>query len=115
VLLQQVVDVTGLAANDPMRVGALIRLASLQQQAGDTAMARTTFDQSGLSASQCAILDAPPRLVSAGGVFPNEAMAWGFEGLTKTQFDVGADGKVINQREKRFFMGMSSCGLSRHY
>ena len=98
VLLQQVVDVTGLAANDPMRVGALIRLASLQQQAGDTAMARTTFDQSGLSASQCAILDAPPRLVSAGGVFPNEAMAWGFEGLTKTQFDVGADGKVINQR-----------------
>ncbi|KQN08989.1 hypothetical protein [Sphingomonas sp. Leaf28] len=98
VLLQQVVDVTGLAANDPMRVGALIRLASLQQQAGDTAMARTTFDQSGLSASQCAILDAPPRLVSAGGVFPNEAMAWGFEGVTKTQFDVGADGKVINQR-----------------
>ena len=98
VLLQQVVDVTGLAANDPMRVGALIRLASLQQQAGDTAMARTTFDQSGLSASQCAILDAPPRLVSAGGIFPNEAVAWGFEGLTKTQFDVGADGKVINQR-----------------
>ena len=98
VLLQQVADVTGLAANDPMRVGALIRLASLQQQAGDTAMARTTFDQSGLSASQCAILDAPPRLVSAGGIFPNEAVAWGFEGLTKTQFDVGADGKVINQR-----------------
>ncbi|MBC3940579.1 hypothetical protein [Sphingomonas albertensis] len=98
VLLQQVADEKGLAANDPMRVGALIRLASLQQQAGDTAMARATFDRSGLAASQCAILDAPPRFLSAGGVFPNEAQAWGFEGWTKTQFDVGADGKVLNQR-----------------
>ncbi|MGU3390992.1 hypothetical protein [Sphingomonas sp. M1A8_2b] len=98
VLLQQVADDKGLAANDPMRVGALIRLASLQQQAGDTAMARATFDRSGLAANQCAILDAPPRFLSAGGTFPNEAAAWGFEGWTKTQFDVGADGKVLNQR-----------------
>jgi outer membrane biosynthesis protein TonB len=98
VLLQQVADDKGLAANDPMRVGALIRLASLQQQAGDTAMARATFDRSGLAANQCAILDAPPRFLSAGGVFPNEAQAWGFEGWTKTQFDVDANGRVLNQR-----------------
>ena len=98
VLLQQVADDKALAANDPLRVGALIRLASLQQQAGDTATARATFDRSGLAANQCAILDAPPRFLSAGGTFPNEAMAWGFEGWTKTQFDVGADGKVIHQR-----------------
>lgn len=97
-LLQQVADDKGLATNDPMRVGALIRLASLQQQAGDTAMARATFDRSGLAASQCAILDAPPRFLSAGGVFPNEAQAWGFEGWTKTQFDVDANGRVLNQR-----------------
>ncbi len=97
-LLQQVADDKRLVANDPMRVGALIRLASLQQQAGDTAAARTTFDRSGLAANQCAILDAPPRMLSAGGVFPDEAMAWGFEGWTKSQFDVGADGKVVNER-----------------
>jgi outer membrane biosynthesis protein TonB len=98
VLLQQVADDKGLAANDPLRVGALIRLASLQQQAGETATARATFERSGLAASQCAILDAPPHFLSAGGVFPNEAMAWGFEGWTKTQFDVDADGRVLNQR-----------------
>ena len=97
-LLQEVADDKRLVANDPLRVGALIRLASLQQQAGDTAAARTTFDRSGLAANQCAILDAPPRFLSAGGVFPNEAMAWGFEGWTKTHFDVDADGRVLNQR-----------------
>ncbi len=97
-LLQQVADDKGLAANDPLRVGALIRLASLQQQAGETATARATFERSGLAANQCAILDAPPRFLSAGGVFPNEAMAWGFEGWTKTQFDVDANGRVLNQR-----------------
>lgn len=96
--LQTVADDTRLKANDPMRVGALIRLASLQQQAGDAVAARATFDRSGLAASQCAILDAPPRLQSVGGKFPNEAVAWGFEGWTKTEFDVGADGKVLNQR-----------------
>ncbi|KQN29824.1 hypothetical protein ASE88_13415 [Sphingomonas sp. Leaf38] len=97
-LLQQVADDKALAANDPLRVGALIRLASLQQQAGDTATARATFERSGLAANQCAILDAPPHFLSAGGVFPDEARMWGFEGWTKTQFDVDADGRVLHQR-----------------
>ncbi|SFN74955.1 hypothetical protein [Sphingomonas sp. OK281] len=98
VLLQEVTDDKRLVANDPLRVGALIRLASLQQEAGETATARATFERSGLAANQCAILDAPPHFLSAGGVFPNEAMAWGFEGWTKTQFDVDANGRVLNQR-----------------
>ncbi|WP_156348292.1 energy transducer TonB [Sphingomonas sp. Leaf34] len=97
-LLQQVADDKALAANDPLRVGALIRLASLQQQAGDTATARATFERSGLAANQCAILDAPPHFLSAGGVFPDEARMWGFEGWTRTQFDVDADGRVLHQR-----------------
>lgn len=97
-LLQQVADDKRLATNDPLRVGALIRLASLQQQAGETATARATFERSGLAANQCAILDAPPRFLSAGGTFPDEARQWGFEGWTKTQFDVDADGRVLNQR-----------------
>jgi outer membrane biosynthesis protein TonB len=97
-LLQEVADDTRLKPNDPFRVGALIRLASLQQQAGDTAAARATFDRSGLAANQCAILDAPPHMLSAGGTFPNDAFVWGFEGWTKSQFDVGADGRVVNER-----------------
>lgn len=97
-MLQSVADDKQLVSNDPLRVGALIRLASLQQEAGDTAAARATFDRSGLAANQCAILDAPPHFLSAGGTFPSEAMAWGFEGWTKPQFDVGAEGRVLNQR-----------------
>ena len=98
VLLQQVADDKRLATNDPLHVGTLIRLASLQQEAGETATARATFERSGLAANQCAILDAPPHFLSAGGVFPNEAMVWGFEGWTRTQFDVDANGRVLNQR-----------------
>ncbi len=98
VLLQQVVDDAALKPNDPMRVGALIRLASIEREAGNLAEARAAFDKSGLAANQCAILDTPPHFVSAGGTFPQEAMAWGFEGWTRTQFDVDANGKVVNQR-----------------
>lgn len=97
-LLRQIIDDSALAANDPMRVGALIRLASIRQEAGDAAAARTIFAQSGLAANQCAILDSPPRLEASGGTFPNEARQWGFEGWTRTQFDVNADGKTGNTR-----------------
>lgn len=97
-MLEQVASDAALARADPMRVGALIRLASLEQASGDAAAARKAFDSSGLAANQCAILDAPPRFLSAGGVFPHEAQVWGFEGWTLTQFDVGAEGKVVNER-----------------
>ena len=97
-LLRQVADEPALAKNDPMRVVALVRLASLDQQAGDAAAARTAFEESGLAANQCGLIDSPPRLLSAGGTYPQEAMSWGFEGWTRTQFDVSADGKVVNTR-----------------
>jgi tetratricopeptide (TPR) repeat protein len=96
-VLRQVADDQGLAANDPLKVHALIRIASLEQQAGDTAAARAAFERSGLAANQCAIIDAPPRLVSAGGTYPQEAREWGFDGWTVTQFDVAADGKVTGE------------------
>jgi hypothetical protein len=97
-LLREVADDSALPANDPMRVGALIRLASAEEASGNKQAARESFDRSGLAANQCAILDTPPRLVSAGGTFPEEAHMWGFEGWTQTQFDVAADGKVLNER-----------------
>jgi tetratricopeptide (TPR) repeat protein len=98
VLLKQVADDPALPANDPRRVGALIRLASAEQATGNVAAARETFDRSGLAANQCAILDKPPQLVKAGGTFPEEALMWHFEGWTQTQFDVAPDGRVLNER-----------------
>jgi hypothetical protein len=99
-LLQQVADDAALKANDPLRVGALVRIASLDQQAGDDDAARAAFAKSGLAADQCAIIDSPPKLLSVNTAseFPREAMLWGFEGWTQMQFDIDANGKVINDR-----------------
>ncbi|MET4896946.1 energy transducer TonB [Sphingomonadaceae bacterium jetA1] len=98
--LQQVADDPGLDPRDPLRVGALIRLASAAKREGDLALARQTFEKSGLAASQCATLDAKPKPVVMPGpdVFPQEARRWGFEGWVRNQFDVGADGHVTNTR-----------------
>jgi hypothetical protein len=98
VLLDQVAGDAALPANDPLKVGALIRLASIAEAHGDDAAAKTAFARSGLSASQCALVDNQPKLLKAGGVYPQEAMMWGFDGWTRTQFDIGADGKVVNSR-----------------
>lgn len=100
-LLTTVGGDAALPANHPLRVGALVRLASLEQAAGNEAAASAAFAQSGLSARQCALVDSAPRMVSNGvssSSFPMEAMRWGFEGWTSSQFDVAADGKVVNQR-----------------
>ncbi|MFS0771463.1 hypothetical protein [Sphingomonas sp. 1P08PE] len=89
-----------LARNDPFRVGALIRIASLEQRRGAVDAARATFAASGLSADQCAILDAPPKMIADPGasIFPMEALRWGFEGWTMVQYDIAADGRTANAR-----------------
>ncbi|MFC3580586.1 hypothetical protein [Sphingomonas hylomeconis] len=100
-LLTEIGKDPALPANHPLRVGALIRLASLEKDAGNAAAAAAAFTQSGLSARQCALVDSAPRFlgVTAGpSAFPMEAQQWGFEGFTSTQFDVSADGRVVNQR-----------------
>lgn len=100
-LLRSVIDDDGLAASDPFRVGALIRLASQQFRQGDDEAARATFKLSGLSSEQCALVDAPPAL-KKGSIsdsdFPQEALTWGFSGWTSVQFDIAADGKTMNHR-----------------
>ncbi|RZT55155.1 hypothetical protein EV283_1951 [Sphingomonas sp. BK036] len=100
VTLRQVADDKALQPNDPLRVGALIRLASIEERSGQIDAARATFASSGLTANQCAIMDAPPKMVSMPGAeaFPMEAQRWGFEGWTQVQYDIGADGNVVNQR-----------------
>ncbi|MBI0474552.1 hypothetical protein D9601_04145 [Sphingomonas sp. MA1305] len=98
VILQQVAQDKALAAADPLKVGALIRLASLAQERGDLEAARTTFAASGLAANQCALIDKPPQFAHAGGTYPQEAQRWGMSGWTRTQFDVDPDGRVLNER-----------------
>jgi tetratricopeptide (TPR) repeat protein len=100
-LLQDIGAESALAPNDPLRVGALIRLASLEEANGNAEAARTAFDKSGLSARQCALVDSAPKPVRFGGNgsdFPKEALSWGFEGWVLTQFDVTADGLVQSER-----------------
>ncbi|SEM44128.1 hypothetical protein SAMN05192583_0223 [Sphingomonas gellani] len=97
-LLAQVAEDAALAKDNRFRVGALVRLASLEQEGGNTELARTTFEKTGLDPSQCSLIDAPPKLVKVGGTYPQEAVRWGFEGWTQTQFDITADGRVVNER-----------------
>lgn len=101
ILLKQVVDDAALAPNDPFRVGALVRLASHELQMGNAEGARTAFEQSGLSARQCALIDGGPALradPSTKNAFPSDARRWGFGGWALVQYDVAADGKTVNQR-----------------
>jgi len=100
-ILQQVADDQALAATDPLRVGALVRLASAEALLRDFAAARAAYDRSGLSDQMCAVVDAhpDPKSVNTGGeMFPVEAMQWGFEGWAVTNFDVTADGHTSNVR-----------------
>jgi outer membrane biosynthesis protein TonB len=76
----------------------LIRKASILTQRGDLAAAKAVYAQTGTTADQCSLIDSSPRLVGVGGTFPDEAKMWGFEGWVSVQFDVGADGRTINQR-----------------
>jgi len=98
--LQAVADEAALDRTSPLRAAALMRLASLEARAGDVAAARATFDKSGLDEKQCALIDAPPRMLHAANsaAFPMEAARWGFEGWTQIQFDIAADGKVLAPR-----------------
>ncbi len=99
-VLRQIVDDAALPKDDPLKVGALVRIASLEQRAGKVEAARTAFAATGLDAKQCALIDTRPKLVSAPGseAFPREAQAWGFEGWAQVQFDIGADGRTATPR-----------------
>ena len=97
-LLATVEGESALPANDPLRVGALVRLASLEQADGNPQAAQAAFEKSGLSAQQCALVDSAPRMLGSSGEFPAEAMLWGFEGWTALQYDISAEGKVVNSR-----------------
>jgi tetratricopeptide (TPR) repeat protein len=91
----------GLDERDPIKVSALIQLASAEQGANNRAAATAAFTQSGLSARQCALADAKPPLLNINngyGSFPAEALNWGFSGWVVTEYDIAASGKTDNIR-----------------
>jgi tetratricopeptide (TPR) repeat protein len=100
-VLDEATKTPGLPAQDPMRAAAFARLASLKLANGEVEAARATYAASGLSADQCALLDATPRLkhnAGSSGDFPQEAMRWGFEGWAKLEYDLTAAGVTTNVR-----------------
>lgn len=118
-LLKTVATDARLPERDPLRVGAWVRLASEQARANDLAAARVSFDQSGLSAAQCALVDATQAMTRSGASssdYPMEAMRWGFEGWVKAEFDIGADGRTLNQRAiiayPPFIFGQATVGIT---
>lgn len=100
-LLNAVIDDGALPANDPLRVAALVRRASLQATGGNLEAARADYAATGLSAQQCSIVDAKPSLRSApvsSADYPTDMVSVGVEGWTRVQFDIAADGTTRNQR-----------------
>lgn len=100
-LLSQVADDARLNGQDPLRVGALVRLAALKAAAGALAEAQASYARTGLEAQQCALLDARPALLKTSATssdFPMEAMRWGFEGWVTLEYDILADGRTARPR-----------------
>ncbi len=99
--LKRVSSARSLAQNDPLKIAALIGLANLASAKGDTKSANDFYDQTGLSARQCAALDNKPvmlRTNADGNDFPMEALRWGFDGWVRNEFDIAANGKTENVR-----------------
>ena len=99
-LLEATANDPALPANDPLRIGALVRLATLQADHGELAAARASIEKSGLAEQQCSLVDATPAARYLGGQddFPREAVEWGFEGWVAVQFDIRADGHTTHRR-----------------
>jgi tetratricopeptide (TPR) repeat protein len=100
-ILQPIVDNVSMPASDPFKVGVLTRLASLQYSQGKVDDARELFSKTGLSAQQCALVDAQPvknsgRLTSAD--YPEGGYEYGFGGWAVVEFDIDAAGTTANQR-----------------
>lgn len=100
-ILTQVANDKRLSARDPLRTGALVRLAAVQAELGKLDLARTSYAATGLSAQQCALVDAKPDMKRSGmgsGMYPEAAVLWRTNGWTRAEFDISADGRTLNRR-----------------
>jgi hypothetical protein len=99
--LRAVIDDRRLAAKDPLRIGAMVRLAAAQAQMNRLDLARATYAETGLSAEQCALVDAQPDMKASGmssTIYPTAAVLWRTTGWSSAEFDITAAGETVNRR-----------------
>lgn len=97
--LRPVTEGLALPAGDPLLVAALLALANAHAAEQDLAAATRAYERTGLSARQCALLDAGPVITKGGsGNYPADAADWGFEGWTVLEYDVATDGRTQRAR-----------------
>ena len=85
----------------PLRQAANLRLADLAAEAGQIDQARAAFERTGLTAEQCSLLGVKPTLTkshASGNDYPTQALMYGFEGWTKVEYDVKANGTTEGGR-----------------
>lgn len=100
-VLRLVIDEKRIDDRDPVKIGALIRLASFQAQQGQVAAAHDSFVKTGLSARQCSLVDAKPAIQKMGVTsndYPTEMIRLGISGWTRIEFDVLPNGQTANRR-----------------
>lgn len=100
-LLEAVTQASGLPAQHPLKVNALLQEATILADKGDLTAARAMFDRTGLDEGQCALIGLKPAMRSSGVSrtdYPMEAVRLGFEGWGLTEFDISADGHTIAPR-----------------
>ena len=81
--MREVADDKRLDMHDPLRVGALVRLASFQAQKGQMDAAQSTYFSTGLSSHQCSLVDAHPAMTKTGVMsrdYPDEMVRVGVSG-----------------------------------
>lgn len=85
----------------PLKIAALLRQADLLAQRGEVAQAKASFDRTGLTSDQCALIAPTPVVQRSGAVsslYPTDAVQMGFEGWAQVEFDIAADGRTLTQR-----------------
>lgn len=92
---------TAVAADDPVRTAALLRLSNQAAAARDTATAASTLAATGLSPEQCSLIDIRPQPINTrigASSFPDEARRWHTGGFARVGYDITVDGKTANVR-----------------
>jgi hypothetical protein len=93
--LELVAGDSRLGEHHPLRQAANLRLADLAAEAGQLDQARAAFERTGLTAEQCSLLGVKPTLTKShvsSQDYPTQALMYGFEGWTKVEYDVNANG-----------------------
>lgn len=99
--LKLVADDNRLEQHDPLRQVANLQLADLAAQAHDLDAAHAYFERTGLTEEQCSLLGVHPALRASNASssdYPTQALAMGFEGWARVEFDIKADGKTVGGR-----------------